>query len=96
MSTASAPFVKAVEAVAQPTAQTAKAWLQASPSGAYTTARTCRGKVFEWSAHVQRTADSIGQMAPVGGLCEGTPMTSATLRAIIRPAPTPNKAFIAL
>ena len=66
MSTASAPFVKAVEAVAQPTAQTAKAWLQASPSGAYTTARTCRGKVFEWSAHVQRTADSIGQMAPVG------------------------------
>merc|ERR1740127_384134 len=60
------PFVSAIESVAAPTAQTAKAWLQASPSGAYTTARTHSGKVFEWSAHVQRTADSIGQMAPDG------------------------------
>ena len=60
------PFVSAIESVAAPTAQTAKAWLQASPSGAYTTARTHSGKVFEWSAHVQRTADSIRQMAPVG------------------------------
>ena len=62
----SQPFVSAIESVAAPTAQTAKAWLQASPSGAYTTARTHAGKVFEWSAHVQRTADSIRQMAPVG------------------------------
>ena len=47
MSTASQPFVSAVESVAAPTTQTAKAWLQASPSGAYTTARTHSGKVFE-------------------------------------------------
>ena len=66
MSTTAKPFVSAIESVAAPTAQTAKAWLQASPSGAYTTARTHSGKVFEWSAHVQRTADSIGAMAPVG------------------------------
>merc|ERR1719333_1602004 len=66
MSTASQPFVSAVESVAAPTTQTAKAWLQTSPAGAYTTARTHAGKVFEWSAHVQRTADSIGAMAPVG------------------------------
>ena len=66
MATTAQPFVSAIESVAAPTAQTAKAWLQASPSGAYTTARTHAGKVFEWSAHVQRTADSVGQMAPVG------------------------------
>ena len=66
MSSTAQPFVSAIESVAAPTAQSAKAWLQASPSGAYTTARTHAGKVFEWSAHVQRTADSIGQMAPVG------------------------------
>ena len=66
MSTATQPFVSAIESVAAPTSQTAKAWLQDSPSGAYTTARTHAGKVFEWSAHVQRTADSIGAMAPVG------------------------------
>merc|ERR1719155_94714 len=66
MSRTTKPFVSAIESVAAPTAQTSKAWLQASPSGAYTTARTHSGKVFEWSAHVQRTADSIGQMAPVG------------------------------
>jgi branched-subunit amino acid aminotransferase/4-amino-4-deoxychorismate lyase len=66
MSTTQQPFVSAIESIAKPTAQTAKAWLQASPSGAYTTARTHNNKVFEWSAHVQRTADSIRQMAPVG------------------------------
>ena len=65
MSTTVQPFVSHRER-GKPTAQTAKAWLQASPSGAYTTAITHAGKVFEWSAHVQRTADSIGQMAPVG------------------------------
>ena len=63
---AAQPFVSAIESIAKPTAQTAKAWLQESPSGAYTTARTHAGKVFEWSAHVQRTADSIRQMAPAG------------------------------
>ena len=66
MTTTAQPFVSAIESIAKPTAQTAKAWLQASPSGAYTTARTHAGKVFEWTAHVQRTADSVGQMAPVG------------------------------
>ena len=66
MTTTAQPFVSAIESIAKPTAQTAKAWLQASPSGAYTTARTHAGKVFEWSAHVQRTADTVGQMAPVG------------------------------
>ena len=58
MSTTQQPFVSAIESIAKPTAQTAKAWLQASPSGAYTTARTHAGKVFEWSAHVQRTAEA--------------------------------------
>eukprot|EP00908_Phaeocystis_cordata_P024402 Transcript_6860.p1 GENE.Transcript_6860~~Transcript_6860.p1 ORF type:complete len:264 (+),score=60.76 Transcript_6860:76-792(+) len=57
-------FVVAIDGSAAPSALTSKEFLLHSPSGAYTTARTCSGgtRVFEWDTHVERTAASVGAM----------------------------------
>jgi len=49
---------------ASETDETSKEFLLGRPSGAYTTARTCAGgrKIFEWEAHVERTAKSLASM----------------------------------
>lgn len=46
------------------THETSKQFLISQPSGAYTTARTCsnRSRIFEWEAHVERTAASVKSM----------------------------------
>lgn len=63
MTTGARPFAIAADGAALPTALTAKEWLSEKP-GAYTTARTHKGKVFEWSTHLERTASSILEMDP--------------------------------
>jgi len=49
---------------AEETTVTSKEFLLSNPSGAYTTARTCAGgtKIFEWEAHIERTAKSLASM----------------------------------
>jgi len=46
------------------TSMTSKDFLLSYPSGAYTTARTCCDgtRIFEWEAHIQRTASSVSSM----------------------------------
>jgi len=50
--------------IASITSMTSKDFLVSYPSGAYTTARTCcdATRIFEWEAHVQRTASSVASM----------------------------------
>jgi len=56
--------VVAAEEAASVTPVGSKDFLLSNPSGAYTTARTCGGgtRIFEWEAHVRRTASSLGVM----------------------------------
>lgn len=56
--------VIAMENEASVTPMGSKDFLLSNPSGAYTTARTCGGgnRIFEWEAHVERTASSLASI----------------------------------
>eukprot|EP00537_Pseudo-nitzschia_pungens_P002656 CAMPEP_0172358452 /NCGR_PEP_ID=MMETSP1060-20121228/2762_1 /TAXON_ID=37318 /ORGANISM="Pseudo-nitzschia pungens, Strain cf. cingulata" /LENGTH=390 /DNA_ID=CAMNT_0013079663 /DNA_START=151 /DNA_END=1323 /DNA_ORIENTATION=+ len=58
-----------VEGRASVTAMGSKEFLLSNPSGAYTTARTSGGgrSIFEWEAHVERTALSLASMMETDG-----------------------------
>ena len=53
-SASASPYIVAVDGVATASALTSKEFLLNSPSGAYTTARTCSQarRLFEWETHV--------------------------------------------
>ena len=57
-------YAIAINGKAEITDVDAKSFLKTKPSGAYTTARTCCGgtRIFEWSAHVARTASTAAAM----------------------------------
>ena len=72
--------VVSTETGASVTLMTSKDFLQLNPSGAYTTVRTCGGgrRIFEWEAHVERTASSMESMMEADGVGgEETPSSSS-------------------
>ena len=79
-SASASPYIVAVDGVATASALTSKEFLLNSPSGAYTTARTCSQarRLFEWETHVTRTAASVEAMVRGEGK-EALPSAEASL-----------------
>lgn len=89
-SASASQFVVCIDGAAAPSGLTSKEFLLSSPSGAYTTARTCSRarRLFEWETHVARTATSVEAMVLGEKQTRETapPAASALLDALATPA----------